>query len=141
MSAVILKFCLAYTKYFHLHCFVGTTRIPIASSFAWRHYRTNWFALDAPRHFYLHTEESLSLLAERTGFTLIDTYHDATSQTIWASEQYMQDIPSLDTRSFRFGLEQSIFTQDEIDAFTRKTQELNNSHDGDQACFILKKKS
>lgn len=27
-------------------------RIPTVSSFAWEHYRTNWFQLDAPRHFF-----------------------------------------------------------------------------------------
>jgi SAM-dependent methyltransferase len=27
-------------------------RIPVCSSFAWRSYRENWFALEAPRHFY-----------------------------------------------------------------------------------------
>jgi SAM-dependent methyltransferase len=43
-------------------------RIPTVSSFAWRHYGVNWAQLDAPRHLFLHSIESMALLANRAGF-------------------------------------------------------------------------
>jgi SAM-dependent methyltransferase len=45
-------------------------RIPIVSSFAWEYYGVNWVQIDAPRHFYLHSIQSLSQLAEKTGLRL-----------------------------------------------------------------------
>lgn len=30
-------------------------RVPLCDSYAWRKYNTDWWQLDAPRHFYLHT--------------------------------------------------------------------------------------
>ena len=39
-------------------------RIPTVSSFAWRAYRENWIQLDAPRHIFLHSLESMRLLSE-----------------------------------------------------------------------------
>ncbi|MBC2717411.1 MAG: class I SAM-dependent methyltransferase [Desulfobacteraceae bacterium] len=115
-------------------------RIPVVPSFAWRKYGTNWFALDAPRHFFLHTEHSMQLVAEKTGFTIMNRYCDASPQTLWASEQYTKNIPFMDDRSLRFGLDKSIFTKKDLEGFVAKAQELNKSQDGDTACFILKKK-
>ncbi|MBV5336615.1 MAG: class I SAM-dependent methyltransferase, partial [Deltaproteobacteria bacterium] len=42
-------------------------RIPLADSKAWETYRQNWVQLDAPRHVYLHTHKSISLLAKEAG--------------------------------------------------------------------------
>ena len=39
--------------------------LPIVSSYAWKKYRTNWFHLDAPRHFFLHSTKTLEILAEK----------------------------------------------------------------------------
>src|ERR1035437_3289693 len=44
-------------------------RIPVKNE-AWVRYKENWVQIDAPRHFYLHTIESIKLLAEQTGFTV-----------------------------------------------------------------------
>ena len=43
-------------------------RIPTVSSYAWSKYKGNWASLDAPRHLFLHSLESLSLLLNRHGF-------------------------------------------------------------------------
>jgi 2-polyprenyl-3-methyl-5-hydroxy-6-metoxy-1,4-benzoquinol methylase len=45
-------------------------RIPVSDSFAWRKYGVDWFQLDAPRHFFLHTTKSIALLAKNSGFVL-----------------------------------------------------------------------
>jgi 2-polyprenyl-3-methyl-5-hydroxy-6-metoxy-1,4-benzoquinol methylase len=114
-------------------------RIPIVSSYAWRKYKTNWFALDAPRHFYLHTEDSLKLLASNSGFEIMDIYYDSNVQSLWASEQYVQDISFMDERSIQVGSSSSIFCRSDLAAFRVKANELNKAKQGDQACFILRK--
>jgi SAM-dependent methyltransferase len=67
--------------------------VPLADSWAHEHYGTNWVQLDAPRHLYLHTPESLRIVAEKAGFTVRDIFYDSFELQFWGSEQYAVDIP------------------------------------------------
>ncbi|HEX4804143.1 MAG TPA: class I SAM-dependent methyltransferase, partial [Myxococcaceae bacterium] len=49
---------------------VCLVRIPVIPNEAWDRYRENWVQLDAPRHIFVHSTASLTLLAERAGFKL-----------------------------------------------------------------------
>lgn len=53
-------------------------RIPLAGSFAWKKYNTNWVQLDAPRHLFLHTITSMKFLAQLSGFKITDIIYDST---------------------------------------------------------------
>jgi SAM-dependent methyltransferase len=114
-------------------------RIPLASSFAWREYGVNWAQIDAPRHFFLHTLNSMNILASQAGFEIADVVFDSKEFQFWASEQYLRDIPLMDATSYCFNPEKSIFSQEQIAAFKAKARELNKMNDGDQACFYLYK--
>ena len=114
-------------------------RIPTVTSFAWRHYKTNWVQLDAPRHFYLHSVRSMELCAEQCGFLIEKVLFDSTEFQFWGSEQYVKGIPLTDPKSYRNGIENSIFSNKDIEEFRRKAASLNESNEGDQACFILRK--
>jgi SAM-dependent methyltransferase len=116
-------------------------RVPLSSSYAWKHYRTHWVQLDAPRHFYLHSIRSLELLASRVGMRLDRTVYDATSLQFWGSEQYARDIPLLDPRSYAQSKngESVVFTRDEIKDFQRRTREMNASGEADQAALFFTK--
>lgn len=113
-------------------------RIPIAA-FSWREYGVNWVQLDAPRHFYLHTIKSFRMLVEQTGFRIADVVFDSTEFQFWGSEQYRRDIPLIDDRSYGNNPAGSIFSKAQIESFVRKAVELNESGQGDQACFYLYK--
>lgn len=113
-------------------------RIPVIG-YAWRHYGANWVQLDAPRHLYIHTVKSISILAGQTGFVLTDVSYDSTEFQFWGSEQYMKNIPLRDNRSYLENPRASIFSEDEIASFKSKAEELNKKKDGDQACFYLRK--
>ena len=113
-------------------------RIPLASSFAWKKYGPNWVQLDAPRHFYLHTTQSISTLAQQAGFQIVDVHHDSTSFQFWGSEQYSQDIPLRDPRSVGENKHQSLFSRSEMRGFDREARRLNSQAEGDQAAFYLK---
>jgi SAM-dependent methyltransferase len=42
--------------------------IPTVSSWLWKKYKENWYNLDAPRHFYLHSLASIDIMADKCGF-------------------------------------------------------------------------
>ncbi|MDR1652822.1 MAG: class I SAM-dependent methyltransferase [Prevotellaceae bacterium] len=105
-------------------------RVPVSDSFAWRKYGANWFQIDAPRHFFLHTTKSMAILAKECGFVLKQLVHDSTKAQFVHSEKYCRDI--------------SLFEDMEIPrtyekCCTRQAKWLNRIMDGDQACFILEK--
>lgn len=107
-------------------------RIPIVDGYVWRKYQMDWFQVDAPRHFFLHTVKSIALLAEKHGLIIESIKYDSKYHQISTSEQYTRNIPAS---------EMPKLSLKEKYAFKRKTKELNALHDGDQACFILKRKS
>lgn len=114
-------------------------RIPTVTSWAWRHYGENWVQLDAPRHLFLHSIKSVHILAEKTGFNLEDVLYDSFAFQEWGSEQYLQDIALHDEKSYAVNPEQSIFSNEQINAFKQHSTELNQSKAGDQAAFYLRK--
>lgn len=115
-------------------------RIPVADCFAWRHYGVDWFALDAPRHFHLHTEKSIALLAGRTGFAVERVVYDSGAHQLWGSEQYKRDIPHRSERSHEDNPKGSIFSRSQIRQYERRTTALNAARDGDAACFYLRRR-
>ena len=113
-------------------------RIPTASSWAWRHYRSDWVQLDAPRHFFLYTENALRLLATRTGFEVMSVRDESTAFQFMGSEQYKMGIPLVDPKSW-YGGNANAFSKEEIVAYEKKAMELNKIRDGDSISVLLKK--
>ncbi len=113
-------------------------RIPIAS-FAWQHYGVNWVQIDAPRHIYLHTIESMKILAMKTGMEIVGSYFDSTEFQFWGSEQYVKGIALNSEKSYLLD-KSNTFTKLQIKGYSDKAKDLNEKSQGDQACFVLKKK-
>ena len=120
---------------------VAIIRIPIASSFAWKHYGVNWIHLDAPRHLYLHTVKSMEILTSRAGLEIQPLVYDSNDSTFWGSEQYLKDIPLMDAKSYAQNRSGSIFSKKQIQEFKAKVADLNARGEGDFGCFYLRKKS
>ncbi len=114
-------------------------RIPVADSYAFKHYRNNWCSLDAPRHLFLHTKKSIEILANQSGFEIKKINYDSRSWQLWGSEQYSKNISLMDERSYYINPKKSIFTKKEIEEFEERTKELNEKGEGDQAEFYLQK--
>jgi SAM-dependent methyltransferase len=114
-------------------------RIPMASSFAWRHYGTNWVGLDAPRHLFLHTLKSMQLLSKKAGFKVVDIEFDSTGRQFFASELFVRNIPLKDSSNYLNNAQRALFSHEQMEAFEAKAIELNAKGDGDQACFYLHK--
>lgn len=113
-------------------------RVPLAEGAAWEKYRENWVQLDAPRHLFLHTVDSLRRLAAAGGYSIAEVVYDSHAMQFWGSEQYARDIPLLDKRSYFVSPEDSIFSEDQIWTFEMEAARLNEIGQGDQACFYLK---
>jgi SAM-dependent methyltransferase len=115
-------------------------RIPVADSYGWRKYGVNWMAMDPPRHFFLHTKKSMSILADNTGFTINRITFDSIALHIAASEEFSKDIPLLSPHSFYSNPAKSIFSKKQIREFKKLAHEANMNKEGDTACFYLYKK-
>ncbi|MDR0983112.1 MAG: class I SAM-dependent methyltransferase [Culturomica sp.] len=104
-------------------------RVPLCDSFAFRKYGSDWFQIDAPRHFFLHTIKSMTLLAESHGFQIKDIFYDSSAAQFINSEKYNMNVP--------------LFLKTKKRA-TKKLDKLANvlnlMHDGDMACFLMTKK-
>jgi SAM-dependent methyltransferase len=106
-------------------------RVPVANSFAWHKYRDCWVGLDAPRHFFLHTPESMNILVKNTDLRINEIVFDSTEFQFTGSEKYLRNLP--------FSTPDDIFTRKELTKFTRDAKLLNMNKQGDAACFYLKK--
>lgn len=111
-------------------------RIPTSSSYAWETYRTDWYQLDAPRHFYLHSIESMEILADQSGFAVDEVIFDSTYHQILISEAYRNDI-SMKQKIKRSAAQ---FMRRQLDKikYRKLSALLNASGKGDQAIFILR---
>src|SRR5207245_410010 len=109
--------------------------IPVASSFAWKHFGVNWANLDAPRHFFLHTTKSIELLATKAGLLVEQIVHEGNDEQFWLSEQFSRDIPSNDPRSLKACPLKTILAYRKIRACRARAEELNQKQEGDLACF------
>ena len=115
-------------------------RIPTVSSWAWDHYGVDWVQLDAPRHLFLHSQESMQFLADKVGFDLKETVYDSFAFQYWGSEQYLKDIPLNDERSYAVNPNKSIFSDHQIQNYAIRSKALNAEQQGDQAAFYLHNK-
>jgi SAM-dependent methyltransferase len=105
-------------------------RIPVSDSYAFRKYQNNWYQLDAPRHFFLHTTNSISYLAKNNGFVIDDIIYDSHESQILFSEKYIRDIRLQDKMNF---------SPSYIKKCRKLVKWLNEIKDGDQCCFLLSK--
>lgn len=118
------------------HCLL---RIPLTDGYAWENFRENWVQLDAPRHYFLHSEQSMELLAEKAELNIRNIIYDSTAFQFWGSIQYEHDIPLNDERSYINNPDDSLFSEEEIENFNEQAEVLNQAGKGDQAVFILEK--
>jgi len=106
-------------------------RIPVANSYSWRKYKSFWYALDAPRHLFLHTTQSMQILAESAGLKIEDIEYDSLLNQFINSERYLRNLPPSDDNSF--------YPKKKIKALKKEVNRLNEINEGDCACFFLTK--
>jgi 2-polyprenyl-3-methyl-5-hydroxy-6-metoxy-1,4-benzoquinol methylase len=112
-------------------------RVPTVSSYAWEHFRENWYQLDAPRHFFLHSISSMNIIAENANMELYNILFDSKHFQFSYSEKYRRDI----SLSEKDTLNQDNWIKRKIRKlqYTRKAKQLNKLGKGDQVVFFLRK--
>ena len=111
-------------------------RIPVVPCYAWSRYRTNWVQLDAPRHFFLHSEQSMAILAKRTHLKIENVIYDSDAYQILGSERY-QSAAAGNTEKNR-GLSTAFARTLRRCRATKIGRKLNLKGLGDQAAFFLR---
>jgi hypothetical protein len=113
--------------------------VPVAGSFAWKRYGVNWVQLDAPRHVFLPSVQSMKRLAQSSGLRITDMVQESSEFQFRGSEQYLRDIPLMDRRSYWRSFWRQYFPRKAILAYRAQAAELNRNGEGDSACFYLRK--
>jgi 2-polyprenyl-3-methyl-5-hydroxy-6-metoxy-1,4-benzoquinol methylase len=112
-------------------------RMPTVSSFAWRHYRTNWVQLDAPRHYFLHSIKSAQYLATKAGMQIFKIHYDSTYKQFADSERYILNEHLRQPR--KEGIINFFKRKMKKIYYKRLAEDMNRRQMGDQAAFFLKK--
>lgn len=110
-------------------------RIPVKNE-AWKLYGENWVQLDAPRHFYIHSVESIKLLLNQHGLKIKNIVYDSWSFQFWGSELYKKNIPLYEGPNDK-EKEKRIFSEDQIEQWQKASIALNKEGKGDQAIFYI----
>jgi len=113
-------------------------RIPVVN-YAWEKYGTDWVQLDPPRHLFLYTEKSFRYLADKAGLKMEKVIYDSGAFQFWGSEQYRNNLPLMDARSYWTDPSDETFTSEQISQWQTEAAELNAAGKGDMACFYLRK--
>lgn len=111
-------------------------RIPTVSSFAWKHYGKYWVQIDAPRHFFLHSNESMHQLAKQTGLDLFKIEYDSNHFQFLGSELYKSGMRLIEPRPKGFA--NMIKRKIKKYQYKRKAKSLNKTMQGDQAAYFLR---
>jgi len=103
--------------------------IPIIDSFAWDKYEMNAFQLgDVPRHYYLHSVNSLSFLMEKYNLKIDSTQYFAGELIFADSEKLKRDIAIY---------ERVNFSKKELNFFRQESKRLKKSEQTGLCCFYL----
>jgi len=113
-------------------------RTPVLN-YAFEKYRENWVQIDAPRHFFLHSESSLRILCNKNELSIAKVLFDSTEFQFVGSEQNVIGIPLNAPNSFYENPKESIFKDSDIKKFNREAKKLNRENRGDQASFFIRK--
>ncbi len=114
-------------------------RIPSVSSWAYQEYKENWFQLDAPRHFYLHSHRSIQLLAEQAKLKVTQFWCDSNELQFLISAQYKDKIFGNHPNSYLQN--RRIFKQNPKlrREMVAKSTKANEMLQGDQICIVLER--
>ena len=108
--------------------------IPVFPNIAYDMFDGDWYQMDAPRHIFLHSVQSMELLAKLHGFRIVDVSYDADPSQIYRSFLYTQDIPFWDQK---MTMVIDKLGREEVDEIASLTKEANEKGFGDHAVFCL----
>lgn len=112
-------------------------RIPVAHSWASQHYGPLWMQHDAPRHLFLHTDESMRRAAAKAKLAVTEIVYDSSEAQIWGSELYKRDVSLLSVPKGIYGNPLRRLLSSTFRRYRAEARRLNRAGQGDQAAFYL----
>ena len=112
-------------------------RLPVAGGHAWRTYRENWYALDAPRHLVIPSLRAMGLLAATAGLEVERHFFDSDTGQFLASEAYQRGIPLIE----QMRAPPPARGEAEMARLRSLADELNRKDDGDSGGFVLRRRT
>lgn len=109
--------------------------IPTYPNIAFERYGPHWYQLDAPRHIFLHSKESIRRLAEAAGFAIAGIRYDANDSQIIRSFFYQQGVPFFEQQK----LIEQYFNGEELERLERDVEIWNERECGDHMEIYLQK--
>jgi hypothetical protein len=113
-------------------------RLPVANCRSWLKYKANWFALDAPRHLVIPSEQGMRALVQRAGMSVSRVVYDCDEVYLLGSEQYSRGITLYDPRSYWVNRGTDIFSPSDVNMFKEIAKRLNETGEGDSACYYVR---
>lgn len=113
---------------------VAQIKIPVYPNIAFEMFKENWIQLDAPRHIFLHSKESMDYLAQEHGLTILRRQYDSKPGQILHSYLYSLDIP---LRQHTRELISKHFSLNDIHELEESCNLANQNECGDHAIFYL----
>lgn len=113
-------------------------RIPVSGSTISNTYKDHWWSLDAPRHIYIFSKKSMSLVAGRLGFVISRIHDEGTIDDYVASEQHKRGIRLLSDKSYVKTKKFHGFDANQLSEWSRQIDLQNQLGTAAQAGFILK---
>ena len=108
-------------------------RIPIKTKPVWDKYGVNWFQIDAPRHFFLHSVESFKILCDKSNLVIENMIFDSEDYIFINCEKYLRNISVRDKE-----WDTIEFDNETIKQLRNEIRILNKNNESDQAIFLLK---
>lgn len=110
-------------------------QIPIFPNAAWDVFGVNWYQLDAPRHLFLHSEESMRYMCKRCGLRVEEVIYDSDVfqfiySYLYTEGLHLSKIQEMETMLFDWKPEM-------LAAFSKMTDESNKKKYGDHAIFEI----
>jgi SAM-dependent methyltransferase len=112
--------------------------IPVFPNAAFDIYGPYWYQLDAPRHFFLHSEKSIAALATEYGFYVEQAEHTPHEGMFSKSRLYQLGVPFINSGEAMRG--EAYFTATEKLQLEAAAQATAAARRADTVAFVLKRK-
>lgn len=113
---------------------IARIAIPIYPNIAYDMFGADWYQLDAPRHIFLHSRQSMEILAGAHGLKIVEVEYNADVSQIFRSYLYSKDIPFWEQR---MSMIVDDLGESEVDSIEQLSGEANEKEYGDHAIFCL----
>ena len=110
--------------------------IPVVPNIAFDNYKENWYQLDAPRHAFIHSPQSIAYLAEQANLKIAKTEYVSNNGQFIRSILYTMGIPFEKQTDEMLN---NYFSKQDVIKYNALAEKVNKEKYGDQAIFYLEK--